>query len=210
MTTRAGYFLAIDGPSGVGKTTVTSLVAAKFTEVGMPSLATKEPTTGGIGQLAREGTHEYGGFALACLVTADRYHHLATQIRPALAEGTIVVCDRYLSTSLVLQTGDGVPEDFIWQLNRYADRPDLTVILTGDPAQSRHRAAARGTYSRFHDGGDQAGAGELDQYIAIAERLRTNAIPNVLIDVGQRDADEVAAQIVAAVNINRSSAETAS
>lgn len=204
MTPRAGYFLAIDGPCGVGKSTVTALVAAKFRELGLASLATKEPTASGIGQLAREGTHEYGGLALACLVTADRYHHLATQIRPALAKRTVVVCDRYLSTSLVLQTGDGVPEDFIWQLNQYADRPDLTVILTADPAQSRMRAAARGTYSRFHYGGEQAGAVELERYVTIAERLRDHAMPTVLVDVGQRDAHDVAAQIVAAVNIRPS------
>jgi dTMP kinase len=90
---------------------------------------------------------------MACLVAADRYHHLETTIRPALAEGTIVVCDRYLASSLVLRTADGVSEDFVWNVHRHGDPPDLTVVLFGDPTTSRRRAAKRGTYTRFHEEG---------------------------------------------------------
>ncbi len=66
--------------------------------------------------------------------------------------GWTVLCDRYVPTSLVLQRIDGVEQAFLWQLNQYADQPDLTIILTGDPPQLRARAHQRGTYSRFHRG----------------------------------------------------------
>lgn len=68
--------------------------------------------------------------ARACLVAADRYHCLATEIRSALAAGKIVLCDRYVASSYVLQHLDGVPIEFIEALNADANRPDLAVILT--------------------------------------------------------------------------------
>lgn len=102
--------------------------------------------------MARDGTHAFHGLTLACLVAADRYHHLATEIRPALAAGYMVICDRYLPSSLVLQRLDGVPTECVWSLHVHADRPDLTVILAGDPQLCQRRAARRGTYSRFHHG----------------------------------------------------------
>jgi dTMP kinase len=70
---------------------------------------TSEPSHGPLGTLARHGTDTYSGYVLACLVAADRYHHLATDIRPNLAAGRIVVCDRYVPSSYVLQLMDGVP-----------------------------------------------------------------------------------------------------
>ena len=55
--------------------------------------------------------------ALACLVAGDRHHHLATEILPALHAGKVVICDRYLPSSLVLQAIDGIEPDTIWCLN---------------------------------------------------------------------------------------------
>jgi dTMP kinase len=64
----------------------------------------------------RAGTDTYRGMALACLVAGDRHHHLATEILPALQAGKIVVCDRYLPSSLVLQVIDGLEPDTVWRL----------------------------------------------------------------------------------------------
>lgn len=152
MSERRGFFVVIDGPSGVGKTTVTARLHQQFAGRGLSVLATKEPSGSLLGNLARHGTDDYRDLVLACLVAADRYHHLDHDIRPALQAGRIVLCDRYVPTSLVLQRIDGVEPAFLRQLNQYADIPDLTIILTGDPAQSRARAHQRGTYSRFHQG----------------------------------------------------------
>ena len=81
--------------------------------------------------------------ALACLVAGDRHHHLAAEIRPGLAAGQIIICDRYLPASLVLQRMDGISWDVILQLNQGADQPALVVILNGSPAVIAARLAAR-------------------------------------------------------------------
>ena len=129
-------------------------------------------------------------------MTADFYYHLDTEIRPALAEGKLVVCDRYVATSLVLQRLDGVDVPYIWALNQYAERPDLTVILTGDPARARARAGRRGTYSRFHRGGVAAGKAEARLYQEAAQELREGGYPVVCHDVRRRSAEQVVAALV--------------
>ncbi|MBL7499786.1 dTMP kinase [Frankia sp. CNm7] len=194
-----GFFLAIDGPSGVGKSTVTAALARQLAGQGLPVLATREPTASPLGDLARFSTNHYQGITLACLVAADRYQHLETEIRPALATGAIVVCDRYVASSLVLQGLDGVPADFLWTLVAAADRPDLTVILTGDPARSRERAARRGLYSRFHHGGPEAGTAETEAYRTVAAELEAAGYAILVQDIGTQTAEEVTAALAASV-----------
>src|SRR5690606_40533710 len=82
--------------------------------------------------------------APAWLIAADRYHHLATEIRPRVQQGEIVLCDRYVASSYVLQQMDGVPLPFIECLNGHSDRPDLAVMLLTDAAEAAARVAARG------------------------------------------------------------------
>ena len=71
--------------------------------------------------MIRASTDIYRGMALACLVAGDRHHHLATEIRPHQQAGDVVICDRYLPSSLVLQRMDDVGWDTIWQLNSGAE-----------------------------------------------------------------------------------------
>ncbi|MEU4445453.1 hypothetical protein AB0K14_26500 [Actinosynnema sp. NPDC050801] len=61
-----------------------------------------------LGELARRGIDAYRGMALTCLCAADRHHRLDTEIQPALREGRVVLCDRYVASSLVLQGLDGL------------------------------------------------------------------------------------------------------
>ncbi|MBB5159082.1 dTMP kinase [Saccharopolyspora phatthalungensis] len=96
----AGTLITVDGPGGVGKSTVTRLVVDALAVVGLPVHATTQPSGAPLGKLARHGTDTYRGMALACLSAADRHHQLATEILPALREGKIVVCDRYVASSL--------------------------------------------------------------------------------------------------------------
>jgi dTMP kinase len=130
MSGQAGFFIAVEGPNGVGKTTVTELLHAELVSRKVPVIATKEPSDSALGKLARQGTDEYRGLVLACLVAAARYYHLEHDVRPALRAGYVVTCDRYVPTSLVLQRIDGVEPSFLAQLNQYTDKPDLTVVLT--------------------------------------------------------------------------------
>jgi hypothetical protein len=107
MTGQRGLFISIDGPGGSGKSTVAALVTARLARHGRMVRQTREPSPTPLGQLIRAGTDEYAGMALACLVAGDRHHHLAAEIRPALAAAQIIICDRYLPASLVLQRMDG-------------------------------------------------------------------------------------------------------
>src|SRR5262245_22816524 len=107
---------------------VTRMLADALTDRGLAVHATTEPSPTPLGQLASQGPDHLDGLALACLVAADRYQHLQAEIHPALAAGQIVLTDRYLPASLVLQRLDGVDEAFIWAVNQHARRPDLAVI----------------------------------------------------------------------------------
>jgi dTMP kinase len=87
--------------------------------------------------------------ALACLVAGDRHHHLAAEILPALHAGKVVICDRYLPSSLVLQGIDGIESDTVWRLNAGVYVPDVTVLLNADHHVIADRLRQRGTHSRF-------------------------------------------------------------
>ncbi|MGW5721947.1 dTMP kinase [Amycolatopsis sp. NPDC003865] len=144
-----GTLVTFEGPGGVGKTTVTALVAELLEADGVPVHATVQPSRSPLGDLARHGTDTYRGMALACLCAADRHHQLAIEIIPALAEGKVVLCDRYVASSLVLQGLDDIPLDVVWALNHGAYRPDLVCALNDAPADVESRLRVRGGHSRF-------------------------------------------------------------
>lgn len=147
-----GLFVSIDGPGGSGKSTTAALARQQLTTLGLPVHATTEPSRTPLGNLIRAGTRTYQGMSLACLVAGDRHHHLAAEIRPQRDAGSIVISDRYLPSSLVLQRMDGISWETIWQLNAETDAPDLAVILTAEPAVLINRLSQRGgTHSRFED-----------------------------------------------------------
>ncbi|MFD7160026.1 dTMP kinase [Kribbella sp. NPDC059898] len=88
---RAGLFITIDGPSGVGKTTTITHLAQLLRADNVPVHLTAEPSRGPIGRLAHDLTDTVTGPALACLYAADRYHHLQSEVRPSLEAGRLVL-----------------------------------------------------------------------------------------------------------------------
>jgi dTMP kinase len=162
-----GLFVTLDGPGGAGKSTLAVLLADELAAAGVPALATREPSRSLIGVMTREHADTIAGAALACLVAADRYHHLAKEVRPALAAGTTVICDRYVPSSYVLQTLDGVPLDFVRRLNCLAERPHLAFLITAAPYVLEQRLTIRGSHSRFeHEGSSMAEALLYDELAA--------------------------------------------
>ncbi|WBB97464.1 MULTISPECIES: dTMP kinase [unclassified Solwaraspora] len=191
----SGLLVTIDGQSGVGKTTAARLLHEQLRAQGRRVLLTRTPSDSEIGSLARAGTFTYRAWELALLVAADRYHHERSVLRPAVADGAIVICDRYLASSLVLDPLDGVAPDLVRAIYRHLPAPDIAVILSGDPEVCARRAAARGHYSRFHTPDPAANRRERAGFVAAAEALRRAGHPVLTYDIGTDTADAVTRQL---------------
>lgn len=189
-----GMLITIDGPSGVGKSTTAQLVAKALNDRAVPVHTTTEPTRTALGEHIRAGTDTYRGMALACLVAGDRHHHLAAEIIPALHAGKVVVCDRYLPSSLVLQGIDGIESDIVWRLNAGVYVPDVAVLLNADHHVIADRLRERGAHSRFErqPGGSRV---ESDLYHRAAADLRTLDWPVMALDCTIRRPNSIAMMI---------------
>jgi dTMP kinase len=198
-----GHFVTLDGPGGAGKSTLLQLVTVQLEATGVAVHATSEPSRGPAGLLTRAHTAIFRGDALACLVAADRYHHLETEILPALAAGKIVICDRYVPSSYALQVLDGVEQEFVAAINAHAQRPDLAVILTCDPAVLQERLAARGSHGRFEDDPEISHA-ETARFGVIAKMLPAEGIRTLVLDSTRHHADFLARQLTTAIQTLRS------
>lgn len=108
MGVMSGVFIILDGQSGTGKTTVSRMPSEHLRRRGRQTLLTATLSTSHLGRLARNGTFDLRGPELALLVAADRYHHERTVIRPAVADGTTVICDRYLMSAMAFDRAEMV------------------------------------------------------------------------------------------------------
>lgn len=189
-----GLLVTIDGPGGVGKTTATAELTRLLRADGRRVHQTREPSDTPIGTFTRTHAETITGRALACLVAADRHHHLATEIRPRLQAGDTVVCDRYTASSLVLQQLDGVPAEYVLAVNDGADRPDLAVILIAQARIIRARLEVRGTRHRFETDPEQTER-ELLLYAQAAAILAGQGTTVLTIDASDLTPSGVASRI---------------
>ena len=102
-----GFLVAVDGPNGVGKSTLIGAVEIKMKLLGYRVYITKEPTNTELGKFVRKFSENHFGTSLACLVAADRYEHIVSELVPELQKGSLVITDRYILSSLILQQMDG-------------------------------------------------------------------------------------------------------
>ena len=133
-------FVTFEGPEGAGKSTALNTVASKLNEQGITTISTREPGGGPLGQRIRQMLLEEEAVSAETellLFLADRANHVETIIRPALAAGHIVLCDRHADSTLVYQGyGRGLDLDFLRAGNRFATTglvPDLTLLFDLDP-----------------------------------------------------------------------------
>lgn len=185
-------FVSIDGPNGVGKTTVATALAKILQDKGSPVYLTAEPSTCSIGRLARAEVDQYTGKALACLVAADRWNHVEREIIPAIRAGRIVISDRYLASSIVLQGFDGVNLDYVFDLHRDIPNPDLCVVLLADAHEVKRRLAARTSTNRFER--SLSPEDEVARYARAAQTLEARGLP-VLVVQNNASIDETVAVI---------------
>ncbi len=189
-----GLFISVDGPSGIGKSTIIGHLARLLVAAGEEVHVTAEPSTGPIGALCREVTDTITGHALACLYAADRYHHFENAIRPNTQAGRVVVSDRYIPSGLVMQRFDGVDPAFLWHLNAQADRPDLTIILEADPDVIAQRLQQRGPHNRFQLSPGSSHA-ETDFYRQATQLLNHADFDVLRVDVTKQPPEQSATQI---------------
>lgn len=100
----------------------------------------------------REYAERFDGISVACLVAADRYQHLRDEIVPQLEKGKIVITDRYVLSSLILQRMDEVSEEFILALNNEIVQPDLQIAVFADRDVIQNRLKERSCLTRFEKG----------------------------------------------------------
>lgn len=164
-------FVTFEGPDGAGKSTQVRLVAERLRSLGDKVVVTREPGGTPLGERVRSVLLDPGDCAIvpraeALLMTAARAQHVEAVIRPALANGAIVLCDRFVDSTLAYQgAGRGLATAELELLQTFAVgalAPDLTVLLDL-PAESGIR--------RRHDSG--APLNRLDQdELAFHERVR--------------------------------------
>ncbi|MDE1855036.1 MAG: dTMP kinase [Candidatus Micrarchaeota archaeon] len=142
-----GLFIVFEGLDGAGVTTQSSLLEAYLRKKGYKTLLTKEPTTGLIGSVIKEVLKKNGGASyksIQLLFCADRARHLEDVILPALEQGKIVVCDRYMFSTLAYGFASGVDTHWLYNVNREFRMPDLTIFVDVSPDLSISRIEKRG------------------------------------------------------------------
>jgi len=153
-----GRFITLEGIEGVGKSTNLEFVASMIRGAGHDLLVTREPGGTPLAeQLRRIVLHREDepvpALAELLLMFAGRCLHLENRIRPALAAGTWVLCDRFTDATYAYQGGGrGQPADRIEALEDWVHanlQPDLTILLDAEPEIGLARAETRGDSDRF-------------------------------------------------------------
>jgi dTMP kinase len=173
----AGLFLTFEGGDGSGKSTQSALLEKWLIEQGRTVVSTREPGGTEVGDEIREIVlHRRGHIvprAEALLYAADRAHHVATVVRPALERGDIVLQDRYLDSSVAYQgVGRELAADEIRKLSLWAAEgllPDITVLLDLDVAIGRDRLdESRTRYDRLESEAAEFHTRVREAYLALA------------------------------------------
>jgi dTMP kinase len=202
-----GLFVVFEGGEGAGKSTQVARLAGAVRECHRQVVVTREPGATEFGARIRGmlldgvgGPAAPSPRAEALLYAADRAHHVATVVRPALADGAVVISDRYVDSSLAYQGGGrSLPMDEIAWLSAWATRqlkPDLVVLLDIPPEAGLARVDGR-----------TGGADRLEREdLAFHERVRhafldlAAADPRrYLVMDGTRSVDEIATEVLARV-----------
>jgi dTMP kinase len=195
-----GVFITLEGGDGSGKTTQAELLREWLSGEGRTVLRTREPGGTEVGVEIREIVlHHRGDIsprAEALLYAADRAHHVATVVRPALERGEVVIQDRYIDSSVAYQgVGRVLDPEAVRGLSEWATEglaPDLTILLDLDADAARGRLdEARTRYDRL-----EAEASEFHDRVRAAYLALAEAEPGRFLVVdAARPVDEIAGDI---------------
>lgn len=199
---RTGKFITFEGCDGCGKSTQLRLFSEYLEKTGTPYIFTREPGGGKISEAIREillsgKNTEMTDECEALLYAAARAQHLRDRVQPALASGKLVVCDRYVDSSLAYQAyARGLGEDFVRKINAYAlekYRPDVTVFIDLTPEEAFLRKHGADENDRLEQAGMQFHKRVYEGYKKIAEQEPDRV---VCVD-GRQSVEEVFAAVLA-------------
>ncbi len=196
---RKGLFITFEGNDGCGKTTVSTKVYESLKEKGEPVVYTREPGGNDIAEQIRAVILDPNNTAMdarteALLYAASRRQHLTEKILPALAEGKIVLCDRFIDSSLAYQgIGRGIGMDEVLQINEFAienHMPDATIFLSVSLETGWKRVSQRGQLDRL----DQESR-EFHQRVAEGyEQVKARFAQRMIVIDAEADMETVFAQ----------------
>lgn len=207
-----GAFIALEGIDGSGTTTQALRLIQRLRQEGHDAVSAREPTDGPVGTLLRgllaqnpsvqDGSRQGPGWEMmALLFAADRADHVQRLLQPSLAEGRVVVSDRFdLSSRIYQSLTSPDPEralPWVCSLNHRFPRPDLTLVLDIDEEVAAERRASRGGPRELFENT------ALQQRLAEAYRRAEDFVPGDRIEHldGAASADDLAQAVYASVRV---------
>ena len=198
-----GKFITFEGCDGCGKSTQLRMLSTYLTEKNIPHIFTREPGGGKITEAIREillsgKNMEMTDECEALLYAASRVQHLSDRVEPALQEGKLVICDRYVDSSLAYQAyARGLGVEFISEINGFAlknYRPDVTIFIDLTPEAAFLRKHGADENDRL----EQAGMSfHKKVYEGYKELAKTHA--RIVTVNGRQTPDEVFADVLKAL-----------
>lgn len=156
----SGLFISFEGMEGAGKTTQIQMLAQALERKDFSVVLTREPGGTALGSSLRsillsQKTPSLNRIAEIFLFMADRAQHLEEVVIPALQAGKIVLCDRYIDSTLAYQSGGrGFRDSLLLDLNQLSSQgylPRRTYLLTVNPQEGLNRASRKGAFDRFEE-----------------------------------------------------------
>ena len=202
-----GKFITFEGCDGCGKSTQLSRLRTYLEEKGIPHIFTREPGGGKISEgireiLLRGKNAEMSDECEALLFAASRAQHIRDRIAPAMEEGKLVICDRYVDSSFAYQAhARGLGMDFVSKINAFAMEqylPDVTFFIDLSPEEAFARKKGADENDRMEQAGLAFHKKVYEGYLAVAK-----AYPERVVVVDGRQSIEAIETAVREALISR-------
>nr|WP_275434612.1 dTMP kinase [Brevibacterium ravenspurgense] len=207
-TAQSGFFIAVEGPDGSGKTTQIDFIRKHLAARGLHNVeTTREPGGTGKGKQIRAAILDGQGVtpkSEALLYAADRSHHVASLIDPTLRSGGVVVTDRYIDSSLAYQAaGRELAEQDIFALSAWGTdglMPNLTLLLDISPEASAKRTSQRGNENHLDKQSAEFRGRVRARFLSLAEENPHRYVVINADQPAQKVSEDIAAALDAALD----------